>query len=628
MSDIQATFSFNDEQVIIGGKSNECMKDLFRKFCAKTNENYDDMVFLYDVSDIPNLKISKVSVNSKINILAYKKNYNDTEKRSKFLICPVCKNNNKIKNCIIKMKDYKIVLDECDNDHNYGKILLEEIGDYSSQLIDETKIVCSFCKEKTKASTFQNKFYKCSTCKKDYCPLCKDKHNLEKGHNVIDYDESYFLCEEHHDRYIYYCKMCHKNLCFECLSAHNKNHKLIDFKDIVPEKGLKFDDFEKSFEDFKNVIDNLINILKKVKSNFQIYYNLAKDIKNNFNSKDRNYQIFKNAKNIEKYNSEIMEKMNEIKKLNEIEQFSSILELYNTMTNKNSNDNDNNVSKINNISSDSYDDANESFSIKSSKKRMSESSQSQSNLNMEFSDESKEFTNEIKIKYDNDKNIRNISLLGKRFIENNKNKFEIYYNGNKINISNSYDKKKYKFNNNPIEIKLKIIEQLTDMSYMFYDCSSLIEICNIDKIDTRKVTNMSFLFAGCKSLRNLPDILDWETENVTNMKYMFGECHSLTKLPNVSNWKTNEVTDMSYMFTDCKELQTIPNISEWNTSKVKDMSGMFCGCTKLSRLNGLQKWDIKNVVNANYMFNNCTALNESIINRLNFDKETKKYQYH
>ena len=382
MSDIQANFIYNGGEVIIEGKSNECMKDLYRKFCVKTNENYEDMMFLYDGDSNPDLKISKVNNNSKINILAYnyKKTYNDTDKRAKFLICPVCKNNNKIKNCIIKMKDYKIVLDECDNDHNYGKILLEEIGDYSSQLIDETKIVCSFCKENTKASTFQNKFYKCSTCKKDYCPLCKDKHNLEKGHNVIDYDESYFLCEEHHDRYIYYCKMCHKNLCFECLSAHNKNHKLIKFEDIVPEKGLKFDDFEKSFEDFKNVIDNLINILKKVKSNLQIYYNLAKDIKNNFNSKDRNYQIFKNAKNIEKYNSEIMEKMNEIKKLKEIEQFSSILELYNTMTNKNSNDNDNdnNVSKINNISSDSYDDANESFSIKSSNpieshRRMSES---------------------------------------------------------------------------------------------------------------------------------------------------------------------------------------------------------------------------------------------------------------
>ena len=632
MSDIQATFLYNGGEVIIGGKSNECMKDLYQKFCVKTNENYEDMVFLYDGTSNPDLKISKANDNSKITILAYnnKESYNDTEKRVKFLICPICKNSNRIKNCIIKMEDYKILLDECDDDHNYGKILLEEIGDYSSQLIDETKIVCSFCKENTKASTFQNKFYKCFTCKKDYCPLCLDKHHLEKDHHIVDYDESYFLCKDHNDRYLYYCKMCHKNLCFECHSAHNKNHKLIELKDVAPEKGLKFDKFEKSFEDFKNAIDNLINILKKVKSNFQIYYNLSKDIKNNFNAKYRNYQIFKNAKNIEKYNSEIMEEMNKIKNQNEIDQFSSILELYNKMTNKNYDNNDNSGNKKS-IFSNTYHDPNETISLKSSNptnKTMSERSLSESISSQANLGESIKFTNEIKIKYDNDKTKQKISLLGKRFIENNKNKFEIYYNGNKINISNSYDKKKYKFNNNPIEIKLKIINQLTDMSYMFYDCSFLIEICNIEKIDTRKVTNMSFLFAGCRSLKNLPDILDWETENVTNMKYMFGECHSLNKLPNISNWETKNVTDMSYMFTDCKELQIIPNISEWNTSNVNDMSGMFCGCTKLSRLNGLQKCDIKNVVNASYMFNNCTSLNDSIINRLNFNRETNKHQYH
>ena len=320
MSDIQATFIYNGGEVIIGGKSNEYMKDLYQKFCVKTNENYEDMVFLYDGASNPDLQISKANNNSKFNILAYnnKKTYNDTDKRAKFLICPVCKNCNKIKNCIIKMKDYKIVLDECDDDHNYGKIFLEEIGNYQ----------------------------------------------LEKDHYVADYDKSYFLCKDHHDSYLYYCKTCHKNLCFECHSAHN-NHQLIKFEDIAPEKGLKFDKFEKSFEDFKNDIDNLINILKKVKSNFQIYYNLSKDIKNNFNAKYRNYQIFQNAKNIEKYNSEIMKEMNKIKNQNEKDQFSSILKLYNKMTNKNSNDDDNDGSEIDISPLNTYHDPNENFSINS-----------------------------------------------------------------------------------------------------------------------------------------------------------------------------------------------------------------------------------------------------------------------
>ena len=65
------------------------------------------------------------------------------------------------------------------------------------------------------------------------------------------------------------------------------------------------------------------------------------------------------------------------------------------------------------------------------------------------------------------------------------------------------------------------------------------------------VTDMSFMFDGCKSLLSLPDISKWDTNKVINMSRMFNKCSSLSSLPNISKWNTNNVTDMSYMLYGC-----------------------------------------------------------------------------
>ena len=43
----------------------------------------------------------------------------------------------------------------------------------------------------------------------------------------------------------------------------------------------------------------------------------------------------------------------------------------------------------------------------------------------------------------------------------------------------------------------------------------------------------------------MPDISNWNTNNVTNMSYIFYGCSSLKSLPDISKWKTNNVTDIS-----------------------------------------------------------------------------------
>ena len=64
---------------------------------------------------------------------------------------------------------------------------------------------------------------------------------------------------------------------------------------------------------------------------------------------------------------------------------------------------------------------------------------------------------------------------------------------------------------------------------------------------------MSHMFYDCSSLTNLPDISKWDTKNVTDMNGMFSDCSSLTNLPDISKWDTKNVTDMSYMFSGCRK---------------------------------------------------------------------------
>ena len=59
---------------------------------------------------------------------------------------------------------------------------------------------------------------------------------------------------------------------------------------------------------------------------------------------------------------------------------------------------------------------------------------------------------------------------------------------------------------------------------------------------------MSYLFFECKSLITLPDISKWNTFNVENMRYTFFKCNSLISLPDISKWNTLFVENIECMF--------------------------------------------------------------------------------
>ena len=159
------------------------------------------------------------------------------------------------------------------------------------------------------------------------------------------------------------------------------------------------------------------------------------------------------------------------------------------------------------------------------------------------------------------------------------------------------------------------VSHITDMSYLFSDCSRLISII-VSKWNTSNVTNMKCMFNNCSKLRSIGFLRyfksKWNTSNVTNMKGMFNNCSRLESINNINCLNTSNVTDMSRMFYGCSKLESI-DLSKWNISKVKYMFMMFGNCQKLKSIN-LSGWNISNVEHDGYIFDNSPFQNYSLEN--------------
>ena len=226
-----------------------------------------------------------------------------------------------------------------------------------------------------------------------------------------------------------------------------------------------------------------------------------------------------------------------------------------------------------------------------------------------------------------------VKIFDSKFCKNNSKECEIIINGEKMEISDYYQNINFEDN---ISIELSMGNKITDLSYMFNGCSSLISINIISNWNTKNITNMKwmffgcnsleslpdisnwdisnvtdiqFMFAGCKSLKNIPDISKWNTKNILNMSGLFSECSSLKSLPDISKWDISNVNNINKIFSSCIYLTSIPDISKWNTSKLENMSFIFHECILLSTLPDISKWNTSYVKNMSYMFSKCKALN-------------------
>ena len=171
------------------------------------------------------------------------------------------------------------------------------------------------------------------------------------------------------------------------------------------------------------------------------------------------------------------------------------------------------------------------------------------------------------------------------------------------------------------DLKYLNTEQVTNMSYMFSDCSTLSSL-DLSNFNTAIVTNMSYMFSDCSTLSSL-DLSNFNTAIVTNMSYMFSDCSTLSSL-DLSNFNTAIVTNMSYMFSDCSTLSSL-DLSNFNTAIVTNMSYMFFNCANLSSLD-LSNFNTAIVSDMSLMFGSCSTLSSLDLSNF-YTKEVRDMSY-
>ena len=99
-------------------------------------------------------------------------------------------------------------------------------------------------------------------------------------------------------------------------------------------------------------------------------------------------------------------------------------------------------------------------------------------------------------------------------------------------------------------------------------------------------TNCANWFRGFDNLVEFSGLAYLNTENVTDMRYMFYGCSSLTEL-DLGNFNTSNVTNMDGMFDYCSNIQTIFVGDNWITANVTNYDAkLFVECKKLIGGNG------------------------------------------
>jgi hypothetical protein len=270
------------------------MKDLCQKFATKMNVNLNDVCFLHGGQSLDdNLECEeylKNTNNNSISILVNNINDNEEEKNriivSKDVICPIC-----FEPCRINIEDYKITLYECKGGHKTENILLNDFR--NKQKIDQSKIICNNCNQ-SKNNIYENKFYKCFTCKFNLCPMCRDKHDNLK-HKIIDYDEINYKCGKHNNKFISYCEKCRENLCMLCERDHDKKyqkkHNTLYYKELlanIEDINTEILKLKSKIDKIKKYIDDMIKMFNEVKVNIDKFSDINLTILKNYDENNIN----------------------------------------------------------------------------------------------------------------------------------------------------------------------------------------------------------------------------------------------------------------------------------------------------------------------------------------------------
>ena len=129
-------------KAIIQCNENDKLEDIIQRYCFKTEKNIEKMIFLYSgniiinknktFNEIANSEDKKRKIMS--IIIDNKSSDNKNLIKSKYIICPKCKETIRI-----NIKDYRIKFYECENNHTIDNLSISDFN--NTQIIDESKII-------------------------------------------------------------------------------------------------------------------------------------------------------------------------------------------------------------------------------------------------------------------------------------------------------------------------------------------------------------------------------------------------------------------------------------------------------------------------------------------------------
>ena len=98
--------------------------------------------------------------------------------------------------------------------------------------------------------------------------------------------------------------------------------------------------------------------------------------------------------------------------------------------------------------------------------------------------------------------------------------------------------------------------------------------------DTSNVTNMTYMFYNCSSLTSIPTL---DTSKVTNMTYMFYNCSSLTEI-HMTGMSVDFNISASTQFTESALVEILNNLATVTSTRTLTM-----GSTNLAKLTDDEK---------------------------------------
>ena len=179
------------------------------------------------------------------------------------------------------------------------------------------------------------------------------------------------------------------------------------------------------------------------------------------------------------------------------------------------------------------------------------------------------------------------NIFGEKFVENNKDKIELIINDRAMKLV-----KEYELEEGENEIEIIIKDKITNLEYIFYNCTSLKNIDQLKYLDTDEINNFSYMFYECKSLSDIRSIENWNVSNGKKFSGMFKGCEILSDIKALYKWNISNGNDFSEMFHGCKSLSDINVLENWNVLNGKNFSSIFCFCNSLLDIKALKNWNV------------------------------------